>query len=555
MSTTIGSEIKRDLVFEKNEDNLKNLLRVLKAKEEELKLGGGKDATEKQHKRGKLIARERIAKLIDPGSTFLEIGLFAAYEMYEEYGGAPASGTIFGIGKIHGRDVVIVANDATVKAGAWFPITCKKNLRAQEISMENRLPIIYLVDSAGVFLPLQSEIFPDKEHFGRIFRNNAVMSSMGIPQIAAIMGPCVAGGAYLPIMSDEAFIVEGTGSVFLAGPYLVKAAIGEDPDIEELGGATMHSEISGVTDHKMKNDDECLEEIRSIIGKFGHSQKAGFERTEPALPKFGSSEIYGIIPEDRAKPYDTYQILSRIVDRSQIDEYKAGYGKTVITAYANVDGWAVGIVANQRSVVRTKQGEMQVGGVIYSDSADKATRFIMNCNQKRIPLVFFQDVTGFMVGKRAEQGGIIKDGAKMVNVVANSVVPKFTFIIGNSFGAGNYAMCGKSYDPRLIFAWPTARIAVMGGEQSSNTLLSIRLQSGGGDGKTKQSVSKEEQEKLLKEIRGRYEREMDPLYGAARLWVDGIIDPLATREIISRGIAMANNNRDIPIFNPGVLQV
>jgi 3-methylcrotonyl-CoA carboxylase beta subunit len=553
--TTIGSEIKRDLVFGKNEDNLKNLLRVLKAKEEELKLGGGKEATEKQHKRGKLIARERIAKLIDRGSTFLEIGLFAAYEMYEEYGGAPASGTIFGIGKIHGRDVVIVANDATVKAGAWFPITCKKNLRAQEISMENRLPIIYLVDSAGVFLPLQSEIFPDKEHFGRIFRNNAVMSSMGIPQIAAIMGPCVAGGAYLPIMSDEAFIVEGTGSVFLAGPYLVKAAIGEDPDIEELGGATMHSEISGVTDHKMKSDDECLEKIRNIIGKYGHTQKAGFERMEPALPKFGSSEIYGIIPEDRAKPYDTYQVLARIVDRSEIDEYKAGYGKTVITAYANIDGWAVGIVANQRSVVRTKQGEMQVGGVIYSDSADKATRFIMNCNQKRIPLVFFQDVTGFMVGKRAEQGGIIKDGAKMVNVVANSVVPKFTFIIGNSFGAGNYAMCGKSYDPRLIFAWPTARIAVMGGEQSSNTLLSIRLQSGGGDGKTKQSVSKEEQEKLLKEIRGRYEREMDPLYGAARLWVDGIIDPLATREIISLGIAMANNNPNIPLFNPGVLQV
>jgi 3-methylcrotonyl-CoA carboxylase beta subunit len=555
VSTTIGSEIKRDIVFEKNEDNLKNLLRVLKAKEEELKLGGGKDATEKQHKRGKLVARERIAKLVDPGSTFLEIGLFAAYEMYEEYGGAPASGTIFGIGRIHGRDVVIVANDATVKAGAWFPITCKKNLRAQEISMQNRLPIIYLVDSAGVFLPLQSEIFPDKEHFGRIFRNNAVMSSMGIPQIAAIMGPCVAGGAYLPIMSDEAFIVEGTGSVFLAGPYLVKAAIGEDPDIEELGGATMHSEISGVTDHKMKNDDECLEKIRSIIGKLGHTQKAGFERTEPASPKFSSSEMYGIIPEDRAKPYDTYQVLARIVDRSEIDEYKAGYGKTVITAYANVDGWAVGIVANQRSVVRTKQGEMQVGGVIYSDSADKATRFIMNCNQKRIPLVFFQDVTGFMVGKRAEQGGIIKDGAKMVNVVANSVVPKFTFIIGNSFGAGNYAMCGKSYDPRLIFAWPTARIAVMGGEQSSNTLLSIRLQSGGGDGKTKQSVSKEEQEKLLKEIRGRYEREMDPLYGAARLWVDGIVDPLATREIISLGIAMANNNPNIPLFNPGVLQV
>jgi 3-methylcrotonyl-CoA carboxylase beta subunit len=555
MPTTIGSEIKRDIVFEKNEVNLKNLLRVLKAKEEELKLGGGKDATEKQHKRGKLIARERIAKLIDPGSAFLEIGLFAAYEMYEEYGGAPASGTIFGIGKIHGRDIVIVANDATVKAGAWFPITCKKNLRAQEISMENRLPIIYLVDSAGVFLPLQSEIFPDKEHFGRIFRNNAVMSSMGIPQIAAIMGPCVAGGAYLPIMSDEAFIVEGTGSVFLAGPYLVKAAIGEDPDIEELGGATMHSEISGVTDHKMRNDDECLEKLRSIIGKLGHAPRAGFERVEPALPKFDSSEMYGIVPEDRAKPYETYQVLARIVDRSEIDEYKAGYGKTVITAYANIDGWAVGIVANQRSVVRTKQGEMQVGGVIYSDSADKAARFIMNCNQKRIPLVFFQDVTGFMVGKRAEQGGIIKDGAKMVNVVANSVVPKFTFIIGNSFGAGNYAMCGKSYDPRLIFAWPTARIAVMGGEQSSNTLLSIRLQSGGGDEKTKRSVSKEEQEKLLKEIRGRYEREMDPLYGAARLWVDGIVNPLATREIISLGIAMANNNPNIPLFSPGVLQV
>jgi len=555
MATIIGSEVRKDLTFEKNEDNLKNLLRILKAKEDIIKIGGGSEAIEKQHKRGKLTARERIAKLVDPGSAFFEIGVFAAYEMYGEYGGAPASGTIFGIGKIQGRDVVIVANDATVKAGAWFPITCKKNLRAQEISMENRLPIIYLVDSAGVFLPLQSEIFPDKEHFGRIFRNNAIMSSMGIPQIAAIMGPCVAGGAYLPIMSDETLIVEGTGSVFLAGPYLVKAAIGEEPDIEELGGAVMHCEVSGVTDHKVKNDDECLEKIRSIIGKLGHGPKAGFERVEPVSPKFSPSEIYGLIPEERTKPFDMYQVLARIVDRSEIDEYKAGYGKTVITAYANIDGWAVGIVANQRSVVRTRQGEMQVGGVIYSDSADKATRFIMNCNQKRIPLVFFQDVTGFMVGKRAEQGGIIKDGAKMVNVVANSVVPKFTFIIGNSFGAGNYAMCGKAYDPRLIFAWPTARIAVMGGEQASNTLLSIKLQSAEGAGKGKQEVPKEVQEKLLNEIRGRYEREMDPLYGAARLWVDGIIDPVSTREVISRCIALANNNPNIPAFNPGVLQV
>lgn len=555
MPTIIGTQVKKDLTFQKNEENLKNLVRLLNSKAEEIRLGGGREAIEKHHKRGKLTARERIAKLIDPGSSFFEIGLYAAHDMYEEYGGAPASGTIFGIGKIHGRNAVIVANDATVKAGAWFPVTCKKNLRAQEISMENRLPIVYLVDSAGVFLPLQSEIFPDKEHFGRIFRNNAVMSSMGIPQIAAIMGPCVAGGAYLPIMSDEAFIVEGTGSVFLAGPYLVKAAIGEETEIEELGGATMHSEISGVTDYKMKNDDECLEKIRSVIAKFGETPKAGFTRTNPEPPKFDPQEIYGLIPEDRTRPFDMYQVLARIVDRSEIDEYKAGYGKTVITAYANIDGWAVGIVANQRSVVRTRQGEMQVGGVIYSDSSDKATRFIMNCNQKRIPLVFFQDVTGFMVGKRAEQGGIIKDGAKMVNVVANSVVPKFTFFVGNSYGAGNYAMCGKSYDPRLIFAWPTARIAVMGGEQASNTLLSIKLQSGGAGKKGKQEVPKEEQEKLLHEIKSRYEREMDPLYGAARLWVDGIIDPLATREAISLGIGMANNNPNIPLFNPGVLQV
>lgn len=546
----IGSEIQKDISFNRNEDFMKNLLRKLNAKAEQIKLGGGKEAIEKQHKRGKLTARERIEKLIDPGSFFMELGLFAAYGMYEEYGGAPASGTIFGIGKIHGRDVVIVANDATVKAGAWFPITCKKNLRAQEISIENRLPIVYLVDSAGVFLPMQDEIFPDKEHFGRIFRNNAIMSSMGITQIAAIMGPCVAGGAYLPIMSDEALIVDKTGSVFLAGPYLVKAAIGEDADIEELGGATMHCEISGVTDYKMPNDEVCIETIRNIISKLGYTQKAGFNRIEAKPPGFNPQEIYGIVPEDRTKPFDTYQLLARIVDADSFDEYKAGYGKTIITAYARIDGWAVGIVANQRAIVKTKKGEMQFGGVIYSDSADKATRFILNCNQKLIPLIFFQDVTGFMVGTRAEQGGIIKDGAKMVNAVANSVVPKITFIIGNSYGAGNYAMCGKAYDPRFIFAWPTAQIAVMGGKQASETLLSIRLQSGS----KKEQISEEEKQKLLNEIQNRYTSQLDPLYAAARLWVDEIIDPVDTRKIISYCIEIAANNPNIPRFNPGVIQ-
>ncbi len=514
-------------------------------------MGGGSDAIAKHHKRNKLTARERIEKLIDPGTKFLEIGLFAAYGMYESSGGAPSAGVVCGVGIVQGREAVIVANDATVKAGAWFPMTCKKNLRAQEISIENRLPIIYLVDSAGVFLPLQSEIFPDKEHFGRIFRNNAVMSAMGITQIAAIMGPCVAGGAYLPIMSDEALIVDKTGSVFLAGSHLVKAAIGEEIDNESLGGASVHCEVSGVTDHKMKNDDECLKKIRSIIGKLGHSPKAGFDRAEPSLPKFDTKEIYGILPPGRTKPYDMYQILARIVDDSELDEYKSGYGKSIITGYARVDGWAVGIVANQRSIVKTAKGEMQVGGVIYSDSADKAARFIMNCNQKKIPLVFFQDVTGFMVGSRAEQGGIIKDGAKMVNAVANSVVPKFTFIAGNSYGAGNYAMCGKAYDPRLIFAWHSAQIAVMGGKQASETLLAIKVQAmekGGAH------ISPEEQKTLLKDIQARYEQELDPLYAASRLWVDDVIDPLETRPIISRGIAMAANNPTIPQFNPGVIQ-
>jgi len=547
-----GAPIVRDLQFNRYEDNFKNLLRVLTVRSDTVKLGGGEESIAKQHARGKMTARERITRLIDQDSYFLEIGLFTAWEMYDEYGGAPSSGTVFGIGKIHGRDVVIVANDATVKAGAWFPLTAKKNLRAQEISIENRLPIVYLVDSAGVFLPMQSEIFPDKEHFGRMFRNNAVMSSMGIPQIAAIMGPCVAGGAYLPIMSDEALIVEKTGSLYLAGPYLVKAAIGENADTEDLGGADMHCEISGVTDYKMANDEECLGTIRALVGKLGDAPKSPFDRIAPRDPLHPAEELYGIMPDDRARPYDMRQIIERIVDAGELQEYKAGYGKTIITAYARVDGWAVGIVANQRSVVKTKKGEMQVGGVIYSESADKGARFIMNCNQKKIPLVFLQDVTGFMVGTRAEQGGIIKDGAKMVSAVSNSVVPKFTFIVGNSFGAGNYAMCGKAYDPRLIFAWPTANIAVMGGKQASETLLSIHLTQAEKKGKV---VSPEEKASMLKKIADRYEHELDPYYAAARLWVDGIIDPVDTRQIISRGIEMASNNSVIPPFNPGVLQV
>ena len=548
----IGKKLSADLVHRKNEDNLKNLLRKLNGKADTVREGGGAEATEKHHKRGKLTARERIQKLIDPGSDFLEIGLFAAYGMYEEYGGAPSSGTVFGIGKIHQREVVIVANDATVKAGAWFPVTCKKNLRAQEIAMENNLPVVYLVDSAGVFLPLQSEIFPDKEHFGRIFRNNAVMSSMGIPQIAAIMGPCVAGGAYLPIMSDEALIVEKTGSVFLAGPYLVKAAIGEDADLEKLGGAEMHSELSGVTDYKMPDDETCLESIRRLVSKFGTGQRALFDRVMPRPPAYEPSEIYGLIPDDRTKPYDTYQVLARIIDAGEFDEYKAGYGRTLITGYARIEGWAVGIVANQRLVTRTKKGEMQVGGVIYSESADKGARFIMNCNQKKIPLLFLQDVTGFMVGTRAEQGGIIKDGAKMVNAVANSVVPKITIIVGNSYGAGNYAMCGKAYDPRFIFAWPTAQIAVMGGKQASSTLLSIRLQQMSAKGN---NIPEAEQERMLREITDRYDIELDPLYAAARLWVDGIIDPADTRRIVARTLELASHNHELRPFNPGVIQV
>jgi 3-methylcrotonyl-CoA carboxylase beta subunit len=539
------------LSYQTQVDQIKNSLRKIEALAEQVKLGGGKKNIEKQHEKGKLTARERIEKLIDPGSEFIEIGLFAAHEMYAKEGGAPSAGVVVGLARVSGKLVIIVANDATVKAGAWFPMTCKKNLRAQEISIENHLPIIYLVDSAGVYLPMQDEIFPDKEHFGRIFRNNAVMSSMGIVQIAAIMGPCVAGGAYLPIMSDEALIVEGTGHVFLAGSALVEAAIGERIDNESLGGARVTTEIAGVTDYKMPNDDVCLETVRSIVSKIGKGTFRHFDRIAPVAPKFPEDDLLAIIPSDRAKPYDTHEIIARLVDNSEIDEYKADYGKTIITAYARIDGWAVGIVANQRSVVKNAQGEMQVGGVIYSDSADKGARFIMNCNQKQIPLVFLQDVAGFMVGSRSEHGGIIKDGAKMVNAVANSVVPKFTFIMGNSYGAGNYAMCGKAYDPRLIFSWPTANLAVMGGAQASKTMLSIRIAS---LKKTSEVITPEKQKQMLDEIQANYTEQTTPLYGAARLWTDGIIDPRQTRSIISSGIEMASHVPTVPQFNPGVIQ-
>jgi acetyl-CoA carboxylase carboxyltransferase component len=548
---SIGSPVKENESFLKRDDYQKELLRKLNALRDKIKLGGGQKAIEKHKAKGKLTARERIKRLVDDEKSFLELGQFTAHGMYEEYGGAPSSGTIFGIGKIHGKNYVIVANDATVKAGAWFPITAKKNLRAQEIAIENKLPIIYLVDSAGVFLPLQDKIFPDKEHFGRIFRNNAIMSSMGIPQIAAIMGPCVAGGAYLPIMSDEALIVEGEGSVFLAGAHLVKAAIGEIIDNEQLGGAKVQSNISGVTDYIMKNDEECLDQIRSLTGKFGDRTTAGFNREKSKPPIYSPKEIYGILPEDPIKQYDMYEVIARIVDESSIDEYKAGYGKTIITCYARIDGWAVGIVANQRSVVKTETNEMQVGGVIYSDSADKAARFIMNCNQRKIPLVFLQDVTGFMVGSRAEQGGIIKDGAKMVYAVANSVVPKITIIIGNSFGAGNYAMCGKAYDPRFIFAYPNAKIAVMGSAQASSVLLDIKLKQVEKEGK---KFGSEDKKKLLDEIIKNYEEKNNPLYAAARLWIDEIIDPALTRDYISKCIEVTNNNPDMPKFNLGVIQ-
>lgn len=540
-----------DIEYNKNEDSLKQLTYQLKIKLEEVHLGGGAKKIEKQHKKGKLTARERIDYLRDKDSYFLEVAALAGDGMYKAQGGCPSGGVVTGIGYVSGRQCMIVANDATVKAGAWFPITAKKNMRAQEIAMENRIPIIYLVDSAGVFLPMQDEIFPDKEHFGRQFRNNAKMSSMGIIQIAAIMGSCVAGGAYLPIMSDEAMIVDKTGSIFLAGSYLVKAAIGETVDNETLGGATTHCEISGVTDNKYKNDQECLDAIRQLFDKIGEDAKAGFSRVQPAAPKANPDELYGMIPRDRVKPYDTLEIIQRLVDDSEFDQYKALYGKSIICGTGRIDGWAVGIVANQRLIVKSKTGEMQMGGVIYSDSADKAARFIMNCNQRKIPLVFLQDVSGFMVGSRAEQGGIIKDGAKMVNAMANSVVPKFTIIMGNSYGAGNYAMCGKAYDPRLIYAWPTAQIAVMSGAAAAKTLLQIKEATLKANGEI---ITEEKEQALLKEITDKYNEQLSPYYAASRLWVDGIIDPVETRKVISMGIEAANHAPIEKPFNVGVIQ-
>lgn len=536
------------------EDKYKDAMKLATSKMQNLLhqiyLGGGKAKLEKQREQGKMTARERISFLIDNENEWLELGAFAGYEMYEEHGGCPSGGVITGIGRINNRLCVIVANDATVKAGAWFPITGKKNLRAQEVAIENRLPIIYLVDSAGVYLPMQDEIFPDKEHFGRIFRNNAKMSSLGIPQIAAIMGSCVAGGAYLPIMSDEALIVDKTGSIFLAGPYLVRAAIGENADQETLGGATTHCEISGVTDYKMPDDKTCLETIKNLIDKLGTFETTNFNRKIPTLPNVSKDAIYSVMPDNPTKPYNTVKLLECLVDDSELLQYKEHYGKTIICAYARIDGWAVGIVANNRQVVKNAKGEMQFGGVIYSDSADKATRFIMNCNQKRIPLVFLHDVTGFMVGTRSEHGGIIKDGAKMVNAVANSVVPKFSIIIGNSYGAGNYAMCGKAYDPRLIYAWPTAKIAVMGGTQAAKVLLQIQTSTMKAKGT---ALTKEEEDALLKQITERYDKQTTPYYAASRLWVDGIIDPAETRKVISIGIAAANH-APLEKFNTGVLQ-
>ncbi len=541
-----------NLKFNKNEDQNKLQLSQLRKRLAKVKLGGGKSRIEKQHAKGKMTARERIAYLLDSDEKSIEIGALVGEGMYEEHGGCPSGGVVIKIGHVKGKQCIVVANDATVKAGAWFPITAKKNLRAQEIAIENRLPIIYLVDSAGVFLPMQDEIFPDKEHFGRIFRNNAIMSSMGITQIAAVMGSCVAGGAYLPIMSDEALIVDKTGSIFLAGSYLVKAAIGEEVDNETLGGATTHCEISGVTDYKAKDDKDALDKIKNIVDKIGDFDKAGFNRSKPQKPKEEAQDIYGILPGSRTEQYDMQEIINRLVDNSEFEEYKEGYGKTILTGYARIEGWAVGIVANQRKVVKTAKGEMQFGGVIYSDSADKATRFIANCNQKKIPLVFLQDVTGFMVGSKSEQGGIIKDGAKMVNAVSNSVVPKFTVVVGNSYGAGNYAMCGKAYDPRLIVAWPSAELAVMSGNSAAKVLLQIEKASLKKKGET---ITKAKEEELFNKIKQRYDNQVSPYYAAARLWTDAIIDPLDTRKWISMGIEAANHAPIEKPFNMGVLQV
>jgi acetyl-CoA carboxylase carboxyltransferase component len=540
-----------NIEFNRNEDKMKQMLSEMQQRLEKIYQGGGKKAIEKQKEKNKLTPRERIAYLIDEKSPFIEIGAFAGYDMYVEHGGCPAGGTVAGVGYVSGRQCVIIANDQTVKAGAWFPITGKKNLRLQEIAMENHLPIIYLVDSAGVFLPMQDEIFPDKEHFGRIFRNNAVMSGMGLTQIAAVMGPCVAGGAYLPIMSDETLMVEGNGSIYLAGPYLVKAAIGEEIDNETLGGAVTHTEISGIADYKFKTEQECMDHIRKMMSMLGEKPKAGFDRKDSNPPVKNPEELYGIFPMD-GKPYDVLDVIERIVDDSEFEQFKEDYGKTIVCGYGRIDGWAVGIVANQRKIVKSKKGEMQMGGVIYNDSADKAARFILNCNQKKIPLVFLQDVTGFMVGSRSEHAGIIKDGAKMVNAVANSIIPKVTIIIGNSYGAGNYAMCGKAYDPRFIYAWPSAKIAVMSGDSAAKTLLQIQVAAMKSKGK---EISAEEERKLLEEIKGRYDKQTSPYYAASRLWVDAIIDPADTRKVISEGIAAANHNAEIAALKTGVFQV
>jgi 3-methylcrotonyl-CoA carboxylase beta subunit len=537
---------------EKTIASLRDLVAKTNTLLEKIHEGGGKKAIAKQKEKGKLTARERINYLIDKGSTFVELGAFAGYGMYEEHGGCPAGGTVAGTGYVSGRQCVILANDQTVKAGAWFPITGKKNLRLQEIALQNHLPVIYLVDSAGVYLPMQDEIFPDKEHFGRIFYNNAQMSAAGIVQISAVMGACVAGGAYLPIMSDETLMVEGAGSIFLAGPYLVKAAVGEDVDTETLGGAVTHTEISGIADYKFKTEEECLDQVKRIIDKLGVAKSAGFDRATPKAPAFPAEDLYTIVAPDNSKPYDMVELIKRITDDSEFDEYKKDYGKTIICGYGRIDGWAVGIVANQRKIVKNKKGEMQMGGVIYNDSADKAARFILNCNQKKIPLVFLQDVTGFMVGSRSEHAGIIKDGAKLVNAVANSVVPKITIVVGNSYGAGNYAMCGKAYDPRFIYAWPSARIAVMGGEQAAKTLLQIQVAGLKAKGET---ISPDVEAELLQRIKGRYEQQTSPYYAAARLWVDAIIDPVDTRKVISEAIYAAQQAPIKKEFKTGVFQV
>ncbi len=542
---------KQDITFNKNEDAMKLLISRMERKLAKIRLGGGQKSIDKHHAKGKLTARERIELLLDKDSPRQEIGAFVADKMYEEYGGCPSGGVVIKIGYVSGKQCIVVANDATVKAGAWFPIAAKKNLRAQEIAMENRLPIIYLVDSAGVFLPMQDEIFPDKEHFGRIFRNNARMSSMGIVQIAAVMGSCVAGGAYLPIMSDESLIVDKTGSIFLAGSYLVKAAIGESIDNETLGGATTHTSISGVCDYKSKDDEDCLQTIRNLMDKIGDFDKAGFDRKKAVKPKLKEEEIYGLFPEERSKPYDVKDIISRLVDNSEFDEFKADYGQTIVTGYARIDGWAVGIVANQRKIVKSKKTGVQFGGVIYSDSADKAARFIMNCNQKKIPLVFLKDVTGFMVGSKSEHGGIIKDGAKLVSAMANSVVPKFTIVMGNSYGAGDYAMCGKAYDPRLIVGWPTAEIAVMGGAQAAKVLVQIEVASLKKKGET---ITAAKEKEIYDKIKNKYDSQINPYYAAARLWIDAIIDPLETRKVISMGIEAANHAPITERYNVGAIQ-